>query len=86
MTDIYPRPQGVRIERRDGRVIPCDLWWAGLSADGMAQWRVGQRIKLQDGDRLHVDEFPARTCILWPGLSPSPPKPWWRRLFDLLFL
>lgn len=62
---MIERPRDVRIEKSDGRVIPCELSYAG-EYDGINVWALDTELNLTDGDTLHVGFFPARTTLAMP--------------------
>lgn len=59
------RPQDVRVERRNGNIIPCELSYAGMQGD-IAAWNIDTEVNLAQGDILHIGYFPARTTLLMP--------------------
>lgn len=61
-----PRPQGVRIVRRNGDVVPIELAYAGRDAEGLDVWRIATPCDLFGGDHIEVDVFPARCTIQGP--------------------
>lgn len=60
------RPQGVRVIRADGSVIPCELAWVGIDEDGMAEWEISTTVNFRQGDSLKVATLPPRTSIIMP--------------------
>jgi hypothetical protein len=60
-------PRNVRVELGDGRVVPCELVYAGF-AEGVHQWRVVTPILIEDGEGavLRADLIPGRTAITLP--------------------
>jgi hypothetical protein len=60
-------PRNVRVELGDGRVVPCELVYAGF-AEGVHQWRVVTPIAIGDGEGavLRADLIPGRTAITLP--------------------
>lgn len=66
MSDLRPRPEGVRIVRQDGSVIPCELAWGGVDSEGLAIWHIATPFNARQGDTLQVDVMPGRTGITMP--------------------
>lgn len=58
------RPTNVRINR-GGRIIPCELAPLGVDDDGFDMWAIAT--VLQPGDRLLVEELPAKTGLTGPA-------------------
>jgi hypothetical protein len=61
-------PRNVRVELGDGRVVPCELVYAGF-AEGVHQWRVVTPVAISDGEGgavLRADLIPGRTAITLP--------------------
>jgi hypothetical protein len=60
-------PRNVRVELGDGRVVPCELVYAGF-AEGVHQWRVVTPIFIEDGEDavMRADLIPGRTAITLP--------------------
>ena len=56
------KPEGVRIERADGTVLPVELVHVGVDERGTDQWEIAG-VVYQQGDRVHMDVFPAHTGI-----------------------
>lgn len=60
------RPQGVRIRKADGQVIPCEPAYRGRNADGVDVWGLDTELNLGAGDRLLVAMMPARSALEMP--------------------
>jgi hypothetical protein len=58
-------PRNVRVEWGDGRVVPCELVYAGF-AEGVHQWRVVTPVAISEGAVLRADLIPGRTAITLP--------------------
>jgi hypothetical protein len=60
-------PRNVRVEWGDGRVVPCELVYAGF-AEGVHQWRVVTPVAISDGEGavMRADLIPGRTAITLP--------------------
>lgn len=54
-------PEGVRIERADGTVLPVELVYDGLIG-GLHQWAV-TGVVVNDGDAVCADVLPPQTSI-----------------------
>ena len=67
------RPEGVRIDRPDGSVVPCELAHRGYDpVEKMDNWDIVTDVTFRPGiDKLRVDVFPPRT-----GLGFKMPAPW----------
>lgn len=61
----YPRPQGVRVVRANGEVIPIELSLRGVE-NGSAVWEIDTEVDLRNGDKIECDVMPAHTAIGWP--------------------
>jgi hypothetical protein len=57
-----PPPEGVRVVRADGTVLPAELVYRGRDEDGQHLWELAGMI-LRPGDRLYADVMPGRTGI-----------------------
>jgi hypothetical protein len=57
-----PRPEGVKVLRADGTVLPCELVYRGREEDGQHLWEVAGMV-LQPGDELYADVMPGHTGI-----------------------
>lgn len=57
------RPQGVRLVRANGRVVPIELSDGGVGTDGIHVWYVDQRTVVQPGDAIKIDVLPPYTRI-----------------------
>jgi hypothetical protein len=57
-----PRPEGVKVLRADGTVMPCELVYRGREDDGQHLWEVAGMV-LQPGDQLYADVMPGHTGI-----------------------
>ena len=58
------RPQDVKIVRRSGARIPCELSPLGVGEDGIEYWEIATELEV--GDELHIGFMPARTSIVVP--------------------
>lgn len=58
------RPEGVRITRPDGTVIPCELAYQGRDG-GVHMWEVMTAFR-PGVDQLHIDVMPVRSGIAVP--------------------
>lgn len=65
-------PQGVRIVRRDGIEIPCEVRYVGRSIDEdgepMDDWEAVTEVpwQIHEGDTMRIDMMPARSGISIP--------------------
>lgn len=57
-----PRPEGVRVIRCDGTVIPCELSCVGSSEDGREFWSIAT--VMGPDDRLEYDNLPPNTWLV----------------------
>lgn len=57
-----PRPEGVRIHRSDGAIIPCELALRGHDENGFELWEVGTIV--HPGDLLEVGDIPPGTVLV----------------------
>jgi hypothetical protein len=55
-------PEGVKVVRADGAVIPGELVYRGRDEDGQHLWELAGMI-LRPGDRLYADVMPGHTGI-----------------------
>jgi hypothetical protein len=60
-----PRPEGVKVLRADGTVMPCELVYRGRR-DGEHLWEVAGMV-LRPGDRLVADVLPGHTGLEFEG-------------------
>lgn len=59
------QPEGVRLVRQSGQVVPLELCFAGRNEYGLAQWMIATAVRVLPGDRLLIDLMPARTAVLF---------------------
>jgi len=59
------KPEGVRIERPDGSVVPCELDHRGYDeVEDMDNWDIVTEVTFRPNiDKLCVDVFPPRTGL-----------------------
>jgi hypothetical protein len=55
-------PQNVRVELRDGRLIPCELVYEGVDGD-VHRWVAVTPVPLEDVVGVQADVIPAKTSI-----------------------
>jgi hypothetical protein len=64
VTDNPEPPENVRVLTADGRVIPCELVYAGQNDDGIHVWEaVVGTLPIEHGAQLLTDYLPGRTSI-----------------------
>jgi hypothetical protein len=56
------KPTGVRLHRKDGTVLNCELVCEGVDGEGMEQWRIANAV-YQHGDYITVEELPGMTSL-----------------------
>lgn len=70
-------PENVRIVRRDGTEIPCEVRYLGerISEDGepVHDWAALSEysLNIDAGDRLKVDVFPPRSGLQFIAVAPG---------------
>lgn len=63
---IPPAPVGVRLQRKDGTVLNCELTYLGQDSGGMAIWIVAG-IVAREGDSLYAEMMPPHSCVMIEG-------------------
>lgn len=59
-------PENVRVELRDGRIIPCELVYEGL-VEGAHRWVAVTPVDVDQIKCLHADTIPAHTAVVIGG-------------------
>lgn len=69
MSDDPRPPVDIRLHLKDGRVIPVDSRYVGLSDDQIHVWEVITEVPYDQVQRMTVGEFPGHTAIHFPLAS-----------------